>query len=105
MAIGHLKYNPQTSTHGKFVQSAVTSLKQGKRTLAEVLGFMAQMVDGDTANAANYTYLATALGCPDNATAKGIFDELNSLNGKITTDASVSFVNAAIEQAFNKLAI
>ncbi len=105
MAIGYLKYNPQASTHGKFVQSTITSLKLGKRSLADVLGFMVQMIDGDTADAANYTVLKDALGAPDNATAKGIFDELNSLNLKLTTDASVVEVHAALEQAFNKLAI
>src|SRR5262245_16407525 len=103
MAVTYLTYT-LTSTHGKFVQSVMTSLRESRR-LSSYLATFSTMIDGDPTNVANFTTLKTALGCADNVTAKGIYDELNSLNAKLTTDGSVTLVNAAIEQALAKLLI
>lgn len=108
MAIIFLPFNPTSSTHGKYIQQITTALRTS-RSLTSYLQTFSEMINGDPSNAANYTYLAQALGCTDtlsgtaNETAKAIFDELNSLNFKLTTDASVTDVNAAINQALSKL--
>jgi hypothetical protein len=101
----YLKYNPQTSTHGKFIQSAVTGIALGTNNLRTCLANLATMIDGDPSNSANYTVMAISIGAADEATAKAIYDELSSLNGKLTTDGSVTFVAAAIAQALAKLTI
>ena len=105
MPVGHLKYSPTTSTHGKFVQSMLSSLKDGKRKLADLIGVLNLMIDGDGTQDTHYTYMRIALGCDTDAGARAIWDELNSANSKISTDASVTNVNAALEQLFNKLTV
>jgi hypothetical protein len=105
MPVGSLKYNPTTSTHGKFVQSAVTSLKDGKRRLADLMGILSQMINGDGSQDVHYAYMTTALGCPDDATAHLLFNELNTNALKLSTDASVTTLNASLEQLFSKLTV
>lgn len=101
----HLLYNPQTSTHGKYVVQAVAGLENGKRALAKAIGVLGLMIDNAGTQDADYATMATRIGASDGASARKIWDELNSANAKITTDASVTSVNAALEQLFNKLAI
>jgi hypothetical protein len=115
---GYLKYNASGSTHGRFVQQSITSIRTGKRSLADLLLTFSQMITstgGDGSQDAHYAVIAASIGTQDavingvtvtaNQIARGISDELNSLNGKIATDASVDHVNAAIEQACAKLLI
>jgi len=112
MAIIYLPYSPQ-SVDGKYVQQITTALRT-TRNLTSYLQTFAEQINGDPSNVANYTFLANALGCTDtttsggttaNETAKAIFDELNSLNFKLTTDTAVTDVNAAINQALSKLLV
>lgn len=104
MAVAHLKYSPTTSTHGKFVQSAVTGLKDGKQRLKDIVATLAMMIDGDGSDAAHFPYMATALGT-DVGTAKAIWDELNSAKFKLTTNAAVTDVDAALDQLASKLLV
>jgi hypothetical protein len=64
---------------------------------------MALMLNGDGTNATHFPYITTKFGFATDADAKAAWDELNSVLFKLTTDASVSSVNAAILQLFNKL--
>jgi hypothetical protein len=105
MAAAYLKYNPSTSTHGRYIQSLITSFRQSVPGLADCLANFATMIDGDPSNVANYTVLTTAIGAPDNATAKAIYDELTSLNIKLQSDSQVTNVHAAIVQAIAKLSV
>lgn len=102
MAFTHLQFNDQLQ-HGRQVRSAVNKLDQGLDELGMVIATLATMIDGDSGDAANFTEMASRLGTASNATAKGVWDELNSAYSKISTDNSVSSVNAALKQVANKL--
>jgi hypothetical protein len=105
---GYLQYNPATSTHGRYIQVAINQIKAGKDALADLLATLSQMVistGGDGSQDADYAIVMTALGAPSTAVAHGIVDELNSLNSKIATDATVDHVNTAIAQACAKLKV
>ena len=104
MAATYLKYSPTNSTHGKFIQSVMTGLETS-RNLTSLLQTFNTMIDGDGSSSSQFTVMQTAIGAPDLDTAKGIWDELNSLNAKLITDGSVTFVNSAINQAIAKLKI
>lgn len=101
MAIGHLEYNRGTR-HGNDLDLLLRSLETGLDGLVDLLAILAQMIDGDGSQAAHFTYVTEKFGFPDDATAKAAWDELNSLASKLTTDGSVSNVNAALLQAFHK---
>jgi hypothetical protein len=66
---------------------------------------MVQMRDGADcpSDSACYAAVTAAYGFSSNTEARGAFLELDSLVAKLTTDASVSSVNAAIKQFLARL--
>jgi phosphoribosylformylglycinamidine (FGAM) synthase-like amidotransferase family enzyme len=80
-------------------------IREGVRVLADARAAMIQARDGDGSQASHYDLLASEGGyqagdyADANAAAKASFDEIDSLCAKLTTDASVSNVAAAIAQA------
>jgi hypothetical protein len=106
VAISHIQFDARNSgnvTHGLALRTALSQLEQGRENLIKIRDTMALMVDGDTGTAANYGEVVTRFGFGSTTDAKAAFDEINSALGKITTDASVSSVQAALLQLFNKL--
>jgi hypothetical protein len=89
--------------HGRLLRNALTHLEQGHDGLSDVVAASTLMIDGDGSQASHFAENMTRFGTPDLATAKAMHDELASLNGKLTTDAEVTNVKAAIDQAFAKL--
>jgi hypothetical protein len=63
---------------------------------------MSLMIDGDGSSSTHYTYMQGKFGFVDDAAAKSAFEELSSVLFKLNTNDSVSSVNAAILQVFNK---
>jgi hypothetical protein len=99
MAISHIQINPALA-HGAQVVNAVRAIKQGLDSLNDAFKTLELYKDGSvftTAAVGDY-------GFADVAGAQACFDELNSLQGKLNVDTSVVAVNAAILQAFRKLA-
>lgn len=101
MAVSHLSFNDQL-THGRLLRASLNKLEEGLEELNDTLATMTLMIDGDGSQAAHFTYATTKFGFSSDANTKAAYDELNSLAAKLTTDASVSNVNAALLQAFNK---
>lgn len=101
MAVSHLYFN-ETTAHGRQFRAHLIQTEQGYEGLNDDLAVMARMIDGDGSSADHFTYMTAKYGFPDNATAKAAWDELNSLMGKLNTDGSVTFVNAALLQVFSK---
>lgn len=104
MAVGHIQFN-RSSRRGLLILEALTHLDLGLRGLQDQLATLDLMIEssnGGSSNVDNYTFMKDELGSPDNAEAKKAFDEINALLGKLTTDAEVTFVNAALLQAFHK---
>lgn len=101
MAVGHISYNDQLP-HGRDLRRCLQLLQEGHDRLPDLLAAMAQMVDGDGSNAAHFTYVTSKFGFASDAKAKEAWDELNSLQSKFSGDGSVTFVNAALNQAFAK---
>jgi len=101
MAVNHIAFNDQT-THGRLLRRALQQQEEGLQNLNEVIATMALMIDGDGSDATHFAYATPKFGFTNDAAAKAAWDELNSLAGKLNTDGSVTFVNAAMKQAFNK---
>lgn len=66
---------------------------------------MLQMRDGadNPGDASNYAAVTAAYGFVSDAEARGAFLELDALVAKLTTDASVTDVHAAIKQFLSRL--
>jgi hypothetical protein len=102
MPISHIAYN-HSSPHGHQMAQALQDLDNGLDRLQAVKATMALMIDGDGTNVSHFTqYIVDKYGFADAATAKASWDEINSLLFKLTTNDSVSSVNAAYLQAINK---
>lgn len=103
MAAGHIIFDKQHEVMRKAVRG-MQLIREGRDTLEEARDAMIQMRDGNGSLAAHYDLLATeaAFEAGDyadaNAAAKASFDEIDSLCGKITTNASITDMTAAISQ-------
>lgn len=102
MAFSHIYFADQVG-YGLDLRRCLDHLKQGHDDLPMLLSVMATMIDGDGSQAAQFAEMTVRFGFPDNGAAKAAYDELNSLQGKFNTNASVANVQAALAQAFAKL--
>lgn len=101
MAAAHIHFNHENN-HGGLLHGALVRLEEAFAELNEIHGTMLMMIDGDGTQAAHFAYMTTRFGFADDAGSKAAFDELSSLLFKLNTNTSVSDVNAALKQAFNK---
>lgn len=107
MAANHIELDKSTDV-GRQLTRGFQMVREAKETLVHVRDVMIQMRDGDGSQASHYDVLAAEAGyvandyADANAAAKASFDELDSLLSKINSDASVSNVLAAINQACAK---
>ncbi len=101
MAISKIAFS-DSLPHGRMLRGALTGLEQGQEGLVDILAAMAMMVDGDGSQVTHFDEVMTRFAFPSTTVAKAAYDELNSLKAKITVDTSVTNVNAALLQAFNK---
>lgn len=104
MAANFIDYDAQTPV-GRKVARGLQMLREARDVLRDALALMAEMKDGDGSQASHFDLLAAEGGfsaadyADANAAAKASFDELNSLYFKLSTNAEVSDVAAAITQA------
>jgi len=107
MAAGIIKYDRNSDAMRNKVR-ALQMILEGFELLERQRAIDIQYRDGDGSQAAHYDLLAAAGGfqagdyADANAAAKASFDELDSLYAKLSTNASVSSVNAAMYQAAAK---
>ena len=78
-------------------------LDNAMRWLVDERDAMIQMRDGDGSQDAHYVLVKTLYGFGSDADARSAFLELDSVLAKLTTDGSVSSVNAAIKQFLSRL--
>lgn len=98
MAVQHISIN-RSAPHGDALYQGLVGLEAALTRLKDEVGAMPFMVDM-TPDPDDYSYLEAQFGFPTGkgATAKA---ELESMLGKLTTDASVSNVASSMQQVFN----
>lgn len=101
MTVLHIQFNPGTQ-HGALLRSPLRKMEESLAEFQEIKGTMALMIDGDGSSPDHFAYIQEHFGFLNNDVAKAAWDELNSLLFKLTTNASVDNVNAAMLQVFNK---
>lgn len=102
MAFIHIFFNDQMQ-YGRQLRSALNKVKEGHRELDDILAVMTMMIDGDGSDQAQFGEIVTRFGFQTGIAAKAAWDELNSTTAKENTNAAVSNVKAARDQAINKL--
>lgn len=101
MAYTHFQISP-TSTHGPQLRNALTTLETGYQNCLNMLGTIPTMIDGDGSQVAHFAEVTARFGFQSDAQSKAAWEELQSMMSKLTGDGSVTFVNAALKQAWNK---
>jgi len=114
MSVGHDLFDDSTPT-GRFVRNYGNALDAVNDSGPKIILMITQMIDGDGSQDAHYAYLVKRmkfLGYADGesgtptaaqlAVAHAWWNEFQSVNGKLQTDASVSSVLAAIKQYLAK---
>ena len=101
MAVLHLSFN-RSLAHGSMLGNALNQFENGYDRLNEQLSAMALMIDGDGSSPTHFPYFTQKYGFEDDVHSQAAWNELNSLMAKLNTDASVTSVKSALEQAFAK---
>lgn len=102
MADNHYNYD-KGSYYGALLHGPIIAFERELQNLVEIQGTMQSMIDGDGSAAEHFTQMVTHFGFDSDAQAKAAYEELSAGVGKITTDASVSNVKAALAQMINRL--
>lgn len=101
MAYNHIQIGI-SSTHGAQLRGVLSSLQSAQRGLLDQIAIMTTMIDGDGSQAAHFVEVTARYGFQSDAQSKAAYAELQSVSGKLSTDASVTFVDAAIKQVAAK---
>lgn len=101
MAATNITFN-RTLHHGQDLSRYLNDLDRVNNANGRLLAVMQHMIDGDGSDAAHFTEVTARYGFASNAKAKEAWDELNSLIAKLTTNGSVTNVQAAINQLLAK---
>jgi hypothetical protein len=107
MAVTHIQLG--TTTAANRIRGLLINLESLVGSVQDELLTMQTMITGDGSTAVQFDTVVTNYGITgiapgtSNDGAKALWDELNSLNSKINTDAAVSAVHTAIVQAANKV--
>lgn len=92
----------RSNQFGQEIKALLNAYRKANQDGPNILGAMAVMIDGDGSDVSHFAEMVT-LGIYENTTdAKASYDELASVNGKLTTDGSVTNVDAAIKQVCAK---
>ena len=101
MATTHVQLN-RNNQFGSEITHLINAYRKVNADGPNIIAAMACMIDGNGSDEAHFTEMVT-LGIYENtADAKASFDELSSINFKLTTNASVSDCDAALKQVCSK---
>lgn len=99
MAVTHYSFNDQLE-HGRKLRRVLQQMEESHKGLPDLLDIMATMIDGDGSAEAQFAYLTSHFGFPDNATARAAWNDLQALQAKFASNAAVTNVRAALLLAY-----
>lgn len=100
----HYYYGPGSS-HGKYLQRAITASSDADRYLEELMDVMVQMMDGDGTRDEDYLTIKTRFGFASEQEARAAYAELQSMYFKTSHNGPVDNVRAARDQAFARFMV
>lgn len=87
---------------GQEIRAYLTAIRKVNDDGPKIIEAIVHMVDGDGSAAAHFAPLVTLGIYPTNEMAQASYNELASVNAKLTTDGSVTAVDAAMKQVCAK---
>ena len=102
MAIEYINYN-RSNDYGSAVRQVLFHLETGLDSGQKILKTLQLMIDGDGSQDSDYALIATLYGFASPAVARTFYNEWLSAIGKITTNDSVTNVNAALVKLCSEL--
>jgi hypothetical protein len=107
MAVTHITLG--TTNAATRLRNVLINLEGLVNSVQDELNTLQTMLTGDGSDPVQFDVVVAAYGIvaipgsSANISAKALWDELNSLNSKVNSDAAVSAVHTAIVQAANKV--
>lgn len=101
MAVTNIPFD-RSNQFGQEIKALLNAYRKVNADGPLILQAMSHMIDGDGSDAAHFTEMVTLGIYETTAHAKASYDELASVNGKLTTDGSVTSVDAALKQVCAK---
>jgi len=92
----------RSNQFGQEIKAYLNALRKINQDGPNILQAIIHMVDGDGSQEAHFAELVSSGIYPTNADAMASYNELASVNAKLTTDSSVTSVDAAIKQVCAK---
>ena len=95
----------RSNQFGQEIKAYLNAVRKCNDDGQKIIDAIVHMVDGDGSAAAHFAELVTKGTFPTNEDAQAMYNELASLNAKLTTDSSVTSVDAAMKQICAKTGI
>lgn len=92
----------RSNQFGQEIKAYLNAIRKVNQDGPNILATIVHMVDGDGTAEAHFAELVANGIYPTNADAMASYNELVSINLKMTTDASVTSVDAAMKQVCAK---
>lgn len=105
MAATHIPFNRNNTPIGQELSRFLNDAGRVHAAASRLIAAMQHHIDGDGSDAAHFAALVSDGPFTTNAHAKAAWDELNSFVAKITTNNSVTDVDAAWKQMLAKFGI
>jgi hypothetical protein len=101
MASTNIEFD-RANQFGQEIKAYLNALRKVNQDGPNILASIVHMVDGDGSQAAHFAELVSLGIYPTNEDAMASYNELASVNAKLTTDSSVTSVDAALKQVCAK---
>ena len=92
----------RSNQFGQEIKAYLNALRKANQDGPNILTAIVHMVDGDGSQEAHFAELVAKGIYPTTADAMASYNEIASVNAKLTTDGSVTSVDAAIKQVCAK---
>lgn len=90
---------------GQEIKSLLVAYRKVNQDGKNIINHMVHVIDGDGTQEIHFQPLADMGAFPTAADAMAAYNELASVNAKLTTDNSVTSVDAALKQVCDKFGI
>lgn len=101
MAADNIPFD-RSNQFGQEIKALLNAYRKVNQDGPNILQAMQHMIDGDGSDKDHFAEMVTLGIYETTDDAKASYDELASINGKLTTDGSVTSVDAALKQVCAK---
>lgn len=104
MASTNIEFD-RSNQFGQEIKALLNAYRKVNQDGPNIIAHMVHVIDGDGSQLSHFQGLVDLGTFPTTDDAMAAYNELASVNAKLTTDASVSSVDAALKQVCDKFGV